>query len=307
MLASGADYSIKLWNIDTAQVLHTLAVNSRFVGAVAFSPDGGQVIAAGDDGSVKMWRADTGELLATLIASRQGEWLTMTPRGFFASSRRDPDLLAVVRGLEVTTIGQVHQSLFNPDLVREALAGDPDGEVRRAAEIVSLEKVLDSGPAPAVEIVSHEPGSQSTSDLVTVAAHITDRGKGIGRIEWRVNGITVGVAGVPAGAGREYEVKQQLALDPGENKIEVIAYNGRNLLASLPAQTTIAYTGPADSVKPKLYILAIGINAYTDKGWALPGTSVVEAFPPLALAAGDAKSFAEEMKKAGTGFIVMCG
>lgn len=35
--------------------------------------------------------------------------------------------LAIVRGLEATTVGQVHQSLFNLDLVREALSGDPDG------------------------------------------------------------------------------------------------------------------------------------------------------------------------------------
>ncbi len=68
--------------------------------------------------------------------------------GFFAASHRDTDMLAIVRGIEVTTIGQVHQSLFNPDLVREALAGDPDGEVKRAAEVVSLEKVLDAGPRP---------------------------------------------------------------------------------------------------------------------------------------------------------------
>ncbi len=99
---------------------------------------------------------------------------------------------------------------------------------------------------------------------MTVAARITDRGKGIGRIEWRVNGVTAGVRTAPAGPGPDYEVKQELALDPGENQIEVIAYEGRNLLASLPARTTITYDGPADTVKPKLYILAIGINDYED-------------------------------------------
>ena len=38
----------------------------------------------------------------------------------------------LVRGMEVMSIGQVHQSPFNPDLVREALAGDPGDEVRDA-------------------------------------------------------------------------------------------------------------------------------------------------------------------------------
>jgi hypothetical protein len=120
----------------------------------------------------------------------------------------------------------------------------------------------------------------------------------IGRIEWRVNGVTAGVMGVPAGPGPVYKVTQELALDPGENQIEVIAYERRNLLASLPARTTIAYDGTADKVKPKLHILAIGINAYEDKGWAAPGADKAGYFPPLNLAVGDATAFAAEMKKA---------
>ena len=105
----------------------------------------------------------------------------------------------------------------------------------------------------------------------------------------------------PAGPGPDYEVSQELALDPGENRIEVIAYEGRNLLASSPAQAAIVYDGPADTVKPKLHILAIGINDYEDKGWAAPGSDEVKAFPPLGLAVGDATAFAAEVQKAASG------
>ena len=66
-------------------------------------------------------------------AAADGQWLAMTPAGFFASSREISKLLAIVRGLEVTTIDQVHQSLFNPDLVREALARDPSNEIEGSA------------------------------------------------------------------------------------------------------------------------------------------------------------------------------
>jgi hypothetical protein len=97
---------------------------------------------------------------------------------------------------------------------------------------------VESGPAPTVTISSHVEGSQSTSDVVTVQARITDRGKGIGRVEWRVNGVTAAVAEKPKVAGREYIMSQELALDPVDNVIEVVAYNGSNLLASLAARTT---------------------------------------------------------------------
>ena len=95
---------------------------------------------------------------------------------------------------------------------------------------------------------------------MSITARIKDRGKGIGRIEWRVNGVTVDVKNAPEGAGPVYEVKQDIALDPGENAIEVVAYNASNLLGSLPAKATLTYSGPADAAKPKLHVLAIGID-----------------------------------------------
>jgi hypothetical protein len=36
--------------------------------------------------------------------------------------------------------------------------------------------------------------------------------------------------------------------------------------SALPARTTIKFKGSADREKPQLHILAIGINAYIDKG-----------------------------------------
>jgi WD40 repeat protein len=292
VLSGSEDKTVKLWDVATGALVHTFQGHSSSVRAVAFSPDGRHIVSGSEDTTIKVWDSSTGELLTTMITRRDGEWLVITPEGFFAASSNGAKLLSVVRGLNVTTIGQVHQSLFNPDLVRESLADDPHGEVRKAGEVINLDKVLDSGPAPLVEITSHSSASKSTTDRVTVSARANDRGKGIGRIEWRINGITVGVANAPAGAGPTYEVKRELALDPGENVIEVVAYNRRNLLASLPARATITYTGPSDKVKPKLFVLAIGINKYVDKGGI---------FLPLHLAVGDAQALAAEFQRASEG------
>ena len=271
-LSGRGDNTLRLRDLASGRGLKKFVGHSGPVWSVAFAPGGKTALSGSNDGTIRFWDLQRGEALASLLALPDGNQLAITPKGFFTASQRDTDMLAIVRGFEVTTIGQVHQSLFNPDLVREALAGDPDGEVKRAAEVINLDKVLDAGPPPAAVVTSHEPGSHSGQDLVTVAARVSDGGKGIGRIEWRLNGVTAGVMSAPAGPGPDYEVTQELAFDPGENRIEVIAYEGRNLLASLPAQTTIVYDGPADTAKPKLHILAIGINAYEDKGWAEPGS-----------------------------------
>jgi WD40 repeat protein len=280
-LSGSSGAMLTLWDLASGREIKEFKAKThpRTVTSVAFSPDGKTALSGSSDGSIDLWDLRGGEALVSLSASQDGNQLAITPKGFFTASQRDTDALAIVRGFEVASIGQVYQSLFNPDLVREALAGDPDGEVKRGSEVINLEKVLDAGPPPAAEIASREPGSHSNNGIVTVAARVTDRGKGIGRIEWRNNGVTAGVINAPAGQGADYEVSQQLALDPGENRIEVIAYEGRNLLAARPATTTINYTAPnfleavwqrvtgsAANSKPKLYILAIGINKYVDQG-----------------------------------------
>src|SRR4029077_12675063 len=143
--------------------------------------------------------------------------------GFFNASSVGNNMLAVVRGLEVTGIDQIYQSLFSPDLVREALAGDRDHEVEKAAQELNLEKVLDSGRPPLVEITTPALGSQVDADLLTAQGTISNEGGGIGRIEWRVNGLTVGVENAPQGTSKMLSVSRALPLDPGENAIELVA------------------------------------------------------------------------------------
>jgi WD40 repeat protein len=300
LLSGSWDKTLKLWDAASGQLIRTFEGHSGWVNSVAFSPDGTQVLSGSNDSTVRIWSSASGQQLASLFGSSDGGWLTITPEGFFDSSAKGADILTIVRGLDLTTIDQVHQSLFNPDLVREALAGDPNGEVRDAAKLINLGKVLGSGPAPNVVITSPSDGGRSVGDLATVGARIEDRGKGIGRIEWRINGITAAVSARPAGGGAAYTIKQQLALDPGDNIVEVVAYNASNLLASLPARTTIRFTAPADRTEPKLHILAIGINAYVDKGWTPPDAAPL-AFAPLTLAVKDAQAFAASMQKAVAG------
>ncbi len=290
---SGDDKTLKLWDAATGTPLRTFLGHTSFVWSVVFSPDGRRIISGGADGTVRIWVTATGKLLASFFGTRDGQGLGITPEGFFNGFAKG-EMLSIVRGGDATIIDQVHQSLFNPDLVREALAGDPGGEVAEAAKVINLERVLDSGPAPRVAITSPASGRRSATDVVTVSTRIEDKGKGIGRIEWRVNGITAAVSPTTEGRGPAYTVTQELALDPGDNTIDVVAYNGSNLLASLPARTTINFTGSADRAKPKLHILAIGINSYVDRGTPL-------RFGPLGLAVKDATAFGASMKKAAAG------
>ena len=298
---AGFERRVQVWDMTTGNLRFLLSGHEADVYALTFTADNHWLVSGSYDGTIRYWDRRTGSLGATFATVHDGRWVIVTDKGFFAASANAGDLLSVVRGFEATSIEQMWQSLYAPDLVREYLAGDPSGEVKVADAHANLQKVLESGPAPDLAILRPARDATSTQDLIDVEARVTDNGKGVGRIEWRVNGVTAAVAAQPSGSGPNYTISRQLALDPGENVIEVVAYNASNLLASLPAQTTIKFTGTTDSVKPKLHVLAIGINAYIDKGWTPPGGTVPLKFPPLSLAVKDATALGTALKQAGAG------
>jgi len=126
ILSASWDTALKLWDADSSKLIRTFVGHTDRVESVAFSPDGQKVLSGGDDTSIRVWAARSGKLLATFFGLPSGDWLTVTPQGFFAGTPRGKDMLSAVRGLEVTA---VDEALFNPDRVREALSGDPGGEL----------------------------------------------------------------------------------------------------------------------------------------------------------------------------------
>lgn len=292
------DNTIKVWDTRTGRFMRGLGGNATTVQSIVFSPDGRRIV-GGSDSEIKTWDALTGEVLSSYVASEQGEWVVVTREGFFDASPKGAELIYVVAGLEATSIDQVYQALYRPDLVREKLTGDPKGLVREAAAKLDLNKVIASGAAPLVSIVT--PAGNVTEDETTVEAQIAEQnGGGIGRIEWRVNGVTLGVesrgvqrlpdgaVSAPSASRPPVMVKRTLVLEPGQNRIEIIAYNARDLIASSPAQVVLKWDGEKSGTLPKLHVMAIGVNDYWDSRLK------------LSYAVPDAKALGDAMKKAGS-------
>lgn len=297
-IAIGTDNNVELWDAATGKLQRTLQGHAGDVGSVAFSPDGARVLSGSGDSTIRLWKTATGELLVSLLTAPDGEWLAITPEGFFDASEKGAGILSVVRGFEVHSIDQVYQSLYRPDLVREKLAGDPQEKVKEAAARLDLTKVIASGAAPHVAIAAPRGGQSIADDQVTVEATVADQGGGIGRLEWRINGTTLGVdeRGLSpeppnaGGAGRPtLAARRTLSLEPGENRIEVVAYNAKGLIASEPARVAVKWDGEKTSKQPRLHVLAVGVDDYFDSRLR------------LAYAAADAKALAAAMAKAGAG------
>jgi WD40 repeat protein len=284
------NHTINLWDPNSGRLVRSFEGSPGTPRSIALSTDTRRLVAGNENGTSAVWDIESGRLLVTTLHAKSGEWVTITPEGFFVASEKGAELLHVVQGFEATGIDQVYQALYRPDLVREKLAGDPKGLVREAAAKLDLGKVMASGAAPDAQFISPRNGTMVAQEQITVEVEVADRGGGIGRVEWRVNGVTLGVekrgpARVDSGATK---LMRRLDLDEGDNLIEVVAYNAKNLIASTPARLTVRHEG-AVKTPPRLFVLAVGIDDYYDSRLRLN-------FP-----VADAKSVAAAFEAAGRG------
>jgi WD40 repeat protein len=63
--SGGVDQTVKIWNANTGQELHTLRGHRDDVTCVSFSPDGQQLASASWDRTVKLWNVATGQEVLT--------------------------------------------------------------------------------------------------------------------------------------------------------------------------------------------------------------------------------------------------
>jgi WD40 repeat protein len=82
ILASGSwDKTIKLWNVETGEVIRTLQQESP-VKTVAISPDGQFLASGNEDGKIMIWHLKTGKLKTPLAAHDKAVWsVAFSPDG----------------------------------------------------------------------------------------------------------------------------------------------------------------------------------------------------------------------------------
>jgi WD40 repeat protein len=220
-----------------------------------FSPSNKFVIAAAGS-SLKLLDTSTGEELATFIGFADGEWLIVTPNGYYNSSEKGDQYLSVTVGGKQYTISQLRESFYRPDLVKVALAGQ---------KVEGMKKMADIKPSPSVAIIN-TPASV-TSGQVTVSLEVKDQGGGIGDVRLYLNGTAV----VLDQSGRALRLKSEspnsartfsypLQLISGKNSLRAVAFNADNSMQStdawfeIDANTTVK--------KPALHALVVGIQEY---------------------------------------------
>ena len=130
-------------------------------------------------------------------AERAGEQWCAAANASELSADQESRLLAGVIYRHVARLEAVHGLPVGVEADELALLGHVHLGSEAAAQL-DLTKVLASGNAPNVTMVTPIEGDRVSGQQITAEVEIAVRDGGIGRVEWRVNGITVGVETEPA-------------------------------------------------------------------------------------------------------------
>ncbi|MEI6315540.1 MAG: caspase family protein, partial [Syntrophus sp. (in: bacteria)] len=321
-LTAGFDGIPKLLDVAAGKRVLSFEGHKLHVYSAVFSADGKRIITGSGDGTTRIWDAAAAREITQAISFTDGEWIIITPEGYYNSSARGHEYLNIRRGNKVYGIDQFYDVFYRPDIVSAKLKGE---DIRGLVTLTVDEAI--NHPPPTVKF-SAVP-SQTSDPKLKVCYQIQSTGGGIGEVRLFQNGkliksdgfyrevaaqsttaplklaalnsravyqdmrsLTVKEKQAPGAVlvrpkGDQVDECVELEAIAGENEIGLTAFNAPNTVQSVMGATRFVFTRKQE--EPRLYILAVGIDKYRD-----PSIN-------LKYAAKDAKDFITQLAdKAGT-------
>lgn len=283
LLSGDWDGEIKLWNFHTGKEIKTFTGHTNWVESVAFSRNNKYILSSSRDRTVRLWDIAAGSEIVQFISFTDGEWIVITPEGYYNASGGGDKHLNVRVGDNVYGVENYRESFFRPGLVEVALSGGTLKQFRNLADIKQ---------PPAVRIV--QTSTSSTTEDFKLTLQLQEQGGGIGEVRLFLNDSAVMLDNSrslkvvsKAGSGEVYR-SYTLRLSPGSNSIRAVAFNADNSMQSNAAVHQVS-ANFVSIRKPALHALVIGINEYKN--------------PKLTLqyAVADARLFADTLQKSAAG------
>jgi WD40 repeat protein len=273
ILSGSEDNTMRIWDAATGSTIKTLVGNSDAVTSATSTRDFRYVISGSADASIRKWDIKEESELVRLYGSTDGEWITITPDGYYQNSTEGNYLVHWVAtgALETFTFEQFESHFKRPDLIQARLAGESEAGISVAA--MTRPPHVEMEDHRAVRVIS------AKSYLLKLTAYAVEEVK---TVRVFVNGKPT--LEVPANA-KEKELSLDVPLFSGANRITAVAYDEKGFSSNPKYVDVICKdTGTA---KPNLYVFAIGISDYP----RLPASWQLE------FAHTDAKALIEALKK----------
>ena len=254
------DGSVRLWDAATGAAVRVLAGHTDQVTSLVFHPDGQHLVTGSYDGTARIWNLEGTDSVALVSSGK--EWLVYTDDGLFDGSPGAAAMVGLVEGLHGYSIDQLALKNNRPDLLMRRMKLGSDDLLehylrlhqRRLQKAGFAEEGLSGTLAdlPQSAILAVRPAGAEAE----VSMALDDK-QGLARVQLWVDGVPVREEKLE---GTHAERKWMVPLTPGENKIEVSAFNVRGQ-ESLRALSAVL----SDKKLPRdLWFVGFGVSSYTD-------------------------------------------
>ena len=231
-------------------------------------------VGALSDGTIRWYRISDGkELLAFFPHNDRKRWVLWTPSGYYDASPGGEDFIGwhVNNGKEQAAdffpASRFRSTYYRPDVIDRVLETLDEAEAIRLANEESGRKpaavsVREKLP-PVVAILSPSDGTEVYSPSVIIGYSVRGQEPATA-LKVLVDGRPVAEEGVGKPVKESGEIS--ITIPPRACEVSVIAQN--RFAASEPATIRLRWKGAAAKqefeIKPKLYVLAVGVSAYQD-------------------------------------------
>lgn len=278
----GSDGKIILVELASGREIKTFDGHKGAVRFLAFGGKAQRLISSGDDGAMRLWDTTSGERLAEVITTASG-WAVIDRQGRFDGSEQGMNDVGWHARDQEIPLDSLADQFFEPGLLARYL----DEKLSFGTKVPA--NITDGIALPPKVEIDLPDASRAAGKPFTVLVVVTDRGGGIDQVRLYHNGKLVQPGSllqqreVEAKGQRIRAVAFQIKPVPGINTFRGVA-TGLWGIEGESDRLTEAFTG--DRPLPKLHVVAVGINKYSDPKLTL-GYSVP-----------DAKAIVEQLQRA---------
>jgi len=254
VLSGSSDATLRLWDVTTGKEIRSFVGHTADVTSVSFSPDGRFVLSGSWDTTTRIWDVNTGKEIAQFIGFTDGEWIAITPEGYFNASANGAKHLNVRVGNAIYSIDNFYERFFNPVYVASVLQGK---EVKALADI--RQGIL---LPPEVRITSPQPNTSFSTDTIKITVAAQDKGGGIDEIRLYHNGKAIGEeARTLKRVSKDSAVEKTytVTLVDGMNTFRATGFS-KDRTESNPYELVVKLTAPQKEAT--LHVFAVGLNKY---------------------------------------------
>jgi len=165
VVSASRDETLRLWDLESGEMVRMLEGYTAGVRAVAVTPHGGSAVSAAMDGTLRLWDLESGQTLCTLKGHTAGiDDVAVTPDGHYVVSASDDRTLRLwdlESGQEIDSFtgeGDMDSCAVAPD-GRTIIVGESSGRVH-LLQLVEADKT--KSPIADTKIHLLHPGEQPT-------------------------------------------------------------------------------------------------------------------------------------------------